>query len=93
MRFVNPNFRSVKKQFNNEEKVETLNEEKKDNIIYLDEILNTTSNKKIEIEYIDYPHNAIITNVPRSINLMTNQIGIMNIKYSNKIDDNMKQAM
>lgn len=94
MTFENPINKKVKKleeQLNNYNPKEK--EEVNNNIISLNDILNTSNNNQIEKEMIDYPHNASIVNIPRQISLSANQIGIINIKYSNKLDDNMKKVM
>ena len=63
------------------EKSENNNEE----IISLNEILNTQSNK-VDIEYIDSPLSGTITNVPRNLNFSFDEIGKLTIKYENYFD-------
>ena len=83
MRFSNPNFREVKKMNNNikEEKVD-----KKENIVSISEIMNLPKKEKNNIEYINFKNNSIITNVPKSISLSANSIGVLTVKYSNALD-------
>ena len=87
MRFVNPNFRGKEKKLNNEIK------KVKEELLSLDEILKNGNRINNQIELIDYPHNAKITNVPRTITVNINQLGTLNVKYSNMIDNNIKNVM
>ena len=78
MSFFNPNFKDNKKEFKEEVK--------KENIISVDEILNTPKMEKVNIELIDYPKSAVITNVPRNVNLNANELGVIIVKYGNFTD-------
>ena len=87
MSFVNPNFKKEKK-LNDEVK----KEDKIENIISLDDILNTPKKEVINLEYVEYPKSAVITNVPRNINLSANELGVVTVKYSN-FSDSFKMNM
>lgn len=86
MSFTNPNFRQDNKKINNEIKEES-KQEVKENIILLDDIMNETDKKDINIEYTEYPRNTIITGVPRNTFLSLEQLGKLTIKYENSLDN------
>ena len=88
MSFFNPNFKDKKKEFKEEVNEEVKNE----NIISVDDILNTPKMEKVNIELIDYPKSAVITNVPRNINLSANELGVVTVKYGN-FSDSFKMNM
>lgn len=75
---------NIKQEINNQE-VEVLQEQKEEIILPLNEILNQDKKERVEIELIDCPHNAIITNVPRNIIMTPDQLGLISIKYENSL--------
>lgn len=89
MSFFNPNFKKEKK-LNNEVKEEKI--ETEENIIPLEDIMNTPKKEVINVEYVEYPKSAVITNVPRNINLSANELGVVTVKYSN-FSDSFKMNM
>ena len=62
---------------------------KNENIVSLDSILQE---KKvlIDTEFVDFPHNAKITGVPKQIEMGFGQLGAISVKYDNAFNANKK---
>lgn len=84
MMWSNP---SIKKSKENNLKID--NEEKiveTDEIISLNEILESATKQENYIEFINSPMSANITDVPRSISFSLDELGKLNIKYENYLN-------
>ena len=91
MRFENPMKKNYEKKINNaiDNSKENLMEEN-EVTLPLSEIIKEDIKEKASIEFIEYPHNAKITGIPRNMDLPFNKSWSLSIIYESNLDSAAK---